>query len=136
MKTTYIFIRLCFHEIFWKMYSYDYKKLMISENATKLFTKSWNSFPVFSQDSCKKIMVKVAKSEGIFRLVSFLKWINQNILKFQFFPLFDKRTLSKCGKILVAKFVESLLVHIFRDLMNTKVHSESNQHFSAFDSEI
>ena len=58
-------------------------------------------------------------------LVSFLKWINQNILKFQFFPLFepynDKRTLSMCGKTLVAKFVEILLVHIFRDLMNTKV---------------
>ena len=73
-------------------------------------------------------------------LVSFLKWINQNILKFQFFPLFepynDKRTLSMCGKTLVAKFVEILLVHIFRDLMNTKVHSESNQHFAGFDSEI
>ena len=33
----------------------------------------------------------------------------------------DKRTLSMCRKIVVAKFVESLLVHIFRDLMNTKV---------------
>lgn len=44
---------------------------MISENVTKFVYKELELLSCVFGDSCKKIMVKVAKFEGIFMLVSF-----------------------------------------------------------------